>query len=265
MKVKAIKSTTKTKFERLFKTVHLKINQKWEHNINKILENHFNYSVSNSFWYIGDFRIGNVIDAGGDILSCTPWDAKKWIGLDPMAIAKLIHPDDVQKMQSYIFYVAGYFAQKKNQKEIDNVKVSLIFRMLNSNNNYTWRIMTYPKVYYASHQPVLLLAIVSDYDHAHENQTCKMFMIDKNTNLKTLFYVDDTTTELNKFKNDLKLSTRELEVLFWLSKGLLSKEVGAKLAISKNTVENHKQNIFKKTGTKNIAELIDFANKNKLV
>jgi len=41
---------------------------------------------------------------------------------------------------------------------------------------------------------------------------------------------------------------------------LLSKEIAEILKISKNTVENHKQNIFIKTKTKKITELVMFAN-----
>jgi len=44
-------------------------------------------------------------------------------------------------------------------------------------------------------------------------------------------------------------------------KGMISKEIAASLHISKNTVENHKQNIFTKTGTRNLAELIAYGHR----
>lgn len=61
------------------------------------------------------------------------------------------------------------------------------------------------------------------------------------------------------------LTKREMEILNLIAKGLSSKEIGAKLNISKRTVDGHKQKIFLKTGTNNIAALIIFAVKNKLI
>lgn len=57
------------------------------------------------------------------------------------------------------------------------------------------------------------------------------------------------------------LSGREIEITKLLVKGLISKEIAEVLNISKNTVENHKQNIYGKTGTKKINELITYANR----
>lgn len=54
-------------------------------------------------------------------------------------------------------------------------------------------------------------------------------------------------------------TARELEIVSLCSEGLLSKEIADRLQISHRTVENHKNNIFKKLGINNSVELVNYA------
>ncbi len=63
-------------------------------------------------------------------------------------------------------------------------------------------------------------------------------------------------------KND-ELSKREIEVLFNICKGLSNLEISEQLFISKRTVDKHRENILLKTQSKNTAELVVYAIKNK--
>ena len=58
---------------------------------------------------------------------------------------------------------------------------------------------------------------------------------------------------------------RELEVLQLICEEKTAGEIGENLSISTRTVEGHKQNLFQKTNTKNLAGLVVFAIKNNLV
>lgn len=51
------------------------------------------------------------------------------------------------------------------------------------------------------------------------------------------------------------LTTRELELLPMLAEGLQSWEIAARLSISKNTVDRHRQNIMAKLGKRSTVEL----------
>ena len=61
------------------------------------------------------------------------------------------------------------------------------------------------------------------------------------------------------------LSKREKEVLNLIVKDMSNQEIADKLHISIRTVESHKQNLISKTATNNVAGLVVFAIKNKLV
>lgn len=61
------------------------------------------------------------------------------------------------------------------------------------------------------------------------------------------------------------LSERELEVLILLCQQKTAQEIGDKLFITKRTVEGHKNNLFVKTGAKNVAGLVIYAVQNKII
>ncbi|MBC7508933.1 MAG: response regulator transcription factor [Ferruginibacter sp.] len=50
-----------------------------------------------------------------------------------------------------------------------------------------------------------------------------------------------------------------------MADGFSSKQVAAKLKISENTVSNHRQNMLRKTNTKNVAELVAFCIRSRII
>ncbi len=58
---------------------------------------------------------------------------------------------------------------------------------------------------------------------------------------------------------DCMLTSREKEILLWLSDGLSVKQIVDKVGATINTISNHRKNMFRKTNTKNIAELVNYA------
>ncbi|MFW6248594.1 MAG: response regulator [Bacteroidota bacterium] len=63
----------------------------------------------------------------------------------------------------------------------------------------------------------------------------------------------------------LGISQREIEVLKLLSKGYTAKEIAEKLYVSENTIHAHRNNLLKKTSSRNSISLVLFAIKNNLV
>ncbi len=61
------------------------------------------------------------------------------------------------------------------------------------------------------------------------------------------------------------LSKREKEVLILICQGYSNKEIADQLFISPNTVENHRSSLLSKTGSKNVAQLVLFAVKQKII
>ena len=65
--------------------------------------------------------------------------------------------------------------------------------------------------------------------------------------------------ETNKVDVPALLSSRELQILELVVKGLSNQKIARELDISKRTVDNHISNILKKTTTDNRVELVRWA------
>jgi DNA-binding NarL/FixJ family response regulator len=61
------------------------------------------------------------------------------------------------------------------------------------------------------------------------------------------------------------LTRRELEVLSLIAEGNTTGSIASKLSIQINTVKTHRKNMLKKTGCKNITELIYKATKEGII
>lgn len=70
---------------------------------------------------------------------------------------------------------------------------------------------------------------------------------------------------INPLMDELSLSKRELEIMQELCKGKTNKEIADMFKISCSTVDFHRSNIYKKTKSKNITDLVKYAIKHKLI
>lgn len=70
----------------------------------------------------------------------------------------------------------------------------------------------------------------------------------------TLPFAPDAVYELSE--SHPRFSSRELEILRYLSAGMSSKEIGERLSISKNTVDTYRRSMLRKAGSRNTAEMV---------
>ncbi len=123
-----------------------------------------------------------------------------------------------------------------------------------------------------------------DYYYQMVNAGVKGFML-KNSDIKEVKAALETVSEggsyfsselLENLVNSLKtikkdkethteLSERELEILVLICQGYSNQEIADQLFISKRTVDKHRANILEKSESKNTAQLVVYAIKNKLV
>ncbi len=123
-----------------------------------------------------------------------------------------------------------------------------------------------------------------DYYYQMVNAGVKGFML-KNSDIKEVKTALETVFEggsyfsselLENLVNNLKtikkdkeshseLSERELEILVLICQGYSNQEIADQLFISKRTVDKHRANILEKSDSKNTAQLVVYAIKNRLV
>lgn len=66
-------------------------------------------------------------------------------------------------------------------------------------------------------------------------------------------------------EEDSLLTKREKDLLNYMADGQSSKQIADKLKISENTISNHRQNMLRKTNTKNVAELMVFVIRHRII
>lgn len=67
------------------------------------------------------------------------------------------------------------------------------------------------------------------------------------------------------FTNPDELTEREIEVLKLICKGMTNQQIADSLYLSRRTIDSHRTNLLEKTGSKNTAQLIIYAIKNRIV
>lgn len=75
------------------------------------------------------------------------------------------------------------------------------------------------------------------------------------------------TIQANIKKNiaDAHITQREKQLIVLIEKEFTNRDIASKLCISIHTVETHRKNIFKKTGTNNILSLVKWAYEHKIL
>src|SRR5690606_12440674 len=83
------------------------------------------------------------------------------------------------------------------------------------------------------------------------------------------FFSDEVTKVLvRSFKNEEEfshLTNREIEIIRLIEQELSNKQIANALFISERTVETHRKNIFRKTGTQSVVGLLKYAYEHKLI
>jgi len=107
------------------------------------------------------------------------------------------------------------------------------------------------------------IGIVSDISHL-KNDTSILHKIEKminhdNIHEKVMIY---STTF---YPSSELLTSREVEILKLIAEGMNSKAIAKKLFLSDSTVINHRKNMISKSSSKNVAQMISYGIRNKII
>jgi DNA-binding NarL/FixJ family response regulator len=92
------------------------------------------------------------------------------------------------------------------------------------------------------------------------------FFIGIYINKKSLHKSASNSTEIDENKiKELEITTREYEVLKFISDGLSNKEIGEKLFLSESTIKTHVSNLLLKLNAKRRTQAIQIAKSLKII
>ena len=164
-------------------------------------------------------------------------------------IYKRIHPDDLFKRHLLELEFFN-FLKTLPPKEQLTYSTRCNIRALDSNNEYQY--ILHRSFYLKNSSAGGLWLAVCLYNYSFENANEQKGIEGRivNTNSGEWFYADSYTSCLNL------LTIREKEILQLISHGFISKEIAAKLNISINTLNRHRQNILEKLNVANSFEAV---------
>ncbi len=196
---------------------------------------------------------------------------KTIIGLDPttLTIDQFLgraHPDDIDYFSRSEKVIAKFLFEYLEPKQILNYKVSYCFRLLTANNTY--------KLFLHQAMGITLdewgnlgrvLGVHSDISHITTSNNRKLSLFGLNGE-PSFTNIDVYKKDAVDFKPDtINLTPRETEILRLLAEGVITKEIAKTLFIAEPTVRKHRENLLRKTNSKNTAHLIANSIKNGLI
>ncbi len=168
---------------------------------------------------------------------------------------KIIHPADLPfvletENMAHAFFNDLPVSEKKDYKMVYD------FRVRNTSGIYMRFIHQFAVLEQDRFGKSWLVLIITDLISERAQSTpLQRRMINMQTGKLHLFNDD------YNFKSDKLLTDRETEVLRLISQGLDSRNIADMLAISVNTVNNHRQRILGKTKTENTTQALLYAKK----
>jgi DNA-binding CsgD family transcriptional regulator len=223
---------------------------------NPLIQNFENLAIGRYFWFVLDFSEGKHCASGGEVEYLTPFTHEEFSSLDQSKLHQATHPDDLHKVLAFSrLWIKLY--DKYGYGAMANLKMSLFFRMINASGEYYWIMVQYPDVILDKNDKIVYgLVLVTDISHIKSQGKPMMNILDQKQHFCQQFYCLDANTLSKTEFTSPRLTQREKEILQLLAKGHGSKQMASLLHISTKTVDNHRQNMLHKTGSKSSSELV---------
>lgn len=222
-----------------------------------------NFALGIYQWAIVDFANQYLYEIGGMLEEMTGQSYEYWKGASPEKyVSELALAEHIPYWMAYIQFIYSYILQ--NQEK--SFHPQLYLKMKNKDGVYRNVVMQFIDWKQESDGGVrFCLCQITDISHVQIDEIPQMsILITENGNTKLLRSRAPNLIPGNTISLP-NLTVREKEVIRLLAAGLTSKLIADKLGIAKNTVENYRQRLLKKTNSFTSSEVIAYAINNGLI
>lgn len=173
---------------------------------------------------------------------------------DMHTLYHMIHPDDLEGMKWKEKSACDFLFRKISPAERAGYSISYIFRITTGSGtekkilHQAGLLLGEPGNY--SH----LLCTHADISHLYAEGYDRISIMGKN-GTSAIYAQETNPSGQRQTIQRPEISIREREILQHLARGLSSKQVAGQLNISLHTVDTHRRNLLRKTGTRNTLEL----------
>ena len=218
-------------------------------------------AVNRYYWFLVDFVNWINLECGGDIENLTPLKKNEVTGKDHSVFHHITHPEDLARVFAFSKVYINIL-ENFDSDYVKQLRMSLYFRILNVHSEYYWVMVQYP----LGMNPSLLmneegklhygLVFVTDISHIRHDGNAMMVIFDPQNQKSQLFFCNEEALLKEESVTVPEITNREKQVLRMIAKGFASKEIAYRLNIAIKTVDNHRQNMLKKTNAKSSSELV---------
>ena len=167
----------------------------------------------------------------------------------------IIHPDDLPHFLSFEATVTEFWKQLPPEK-VMKYKSRYDYRIRKKNNDYL-RILQQIVTIQSDQDGAVLRTFVVHTDISHLKQDNKMVLSFIGLEGEPSYINVQPVQPVVPYKGIL--TGREMEILRLMAQNLTSKQIAAILHISSYTVATHRKNIFRKTKTGTVLQLVQLA------
>lgn len=217
--------------------------------------------------FIIDYVKSSYLLMSDGIKIVADYDARDFLDNGLQKVMDIYHKDDFKIYNQSIFKKNIELLQITPQEQHKDLVFTYNFRIKSKNKK---NLNFLQKGFYITDKttkmPRYSLGAITDITNVIREENVMTHIVqqtllkDKKPYIRTLTHDYYFSGEENNI-----LTKREHIILSLIVDGLNTKTIAEKLKISPYTVNNHRQNIMIKTGAKNIAQLIMYAVKNKII
>lgn len=223
-----------------------------------LLEHFSRYAIGSYCWFVADRLKGTTHNAGGHTDEIMGLKAELLINQGPEIIFSRAHPEDLPKIFAYSEYWA-IFLSKIEPKSKSNYVNCIFIRLMNNRENYAWVMIQYLDSFLDDEGNALyIFTAITDVSHIKHTGEALMTIRDIKNNSSTCIRCYEQGQLHESSSSNRSITPREQEVLRHIATGLGSKQMAEKMGVSIHTINNHRQNLLRKSGAKSAAELVSY-------
>jgi DNA-binding CsgD family transcriptional regulator len=205
---------------------------------------------SSSYFFLLDLITKKYIYVSSSVKKILSYSAEDFMNGSSDFSLKLCHPKDVTILKNLQKRLYAYFYATEIH-ERHKLKFTFNIRMRRSDGSYMHILQQTVFIKISKKgDPLVDFSTVTDITpfKKDKHHTLVVHKLTENG--------EDEEVYKEEFVNyDFAFTRRQLEIITLISQGLTTKEIAAKLFLSIDTVKNHRKNILKMTGSKNIVEV----------
>lgn len=208
------------------------------------------------FWFIADTARGITQAAGGTPEKVCGIGISDLVNHQPDVLFAQCHPEDITHLFAFTQHWINFFMSLPLEKK-KHVHPSIFIRMRNPAQQYAWVMIQYADhIFDADGHIAFGLTLVTDISQIKKEGIPLMSILDQEDNSYRHYICYNGRTIPDPSGSTPKISAREIDVLRLLAKGQSSKQMATELNIAVKTIDNHRQNLLRKTNTKSTGELV---------